>query len=107
MPSFDVVSEVDMQEVRNAVDQANRELDTRFDFRGIGACFELEEGAIVVARGEEFQLEQMEDMLRDKLIRRKVETVVWKAARSKHRDGRSEGTFASFRGSIATRAGTL
>ena len=63
-----------MQEVRNAVDQASRELGTRFDFRGIGASFELEEGAILVRAEEEFQIEQMEDILRDKLIRRKVDT---------------------------------
>ena len=74
MPTFDIVSEVDRQEVRNAVDQANRELGTRFDFRGIGASFELEEAAVLVRAEEEFQIEQMEDILRDKLIRRKVET---------------------------------
>ena len=74
MPTFDIVSEVDMQEVRNAVDQASRELGTRFDFRGVGASFELEEGAVLVRAEEEFQIEQMEDILRDKLIRRKVDT---------------------------------
>lgn len=74
MPSFDVVSEVDMQEVRNAVDQANRELTTRFDFRGVSATFELIDDAILVSAPEEFQIEQMEDILRDKLVRRKVDT---------------------------------
>ena len=74
MPTFDIVSEVDMQEVRNAVDQASRELGTRFDFRGIGASFELEEAAVLFRAEEEFQIEQMEDILRDKLIRRKVDT---------------------------------
>ena len=49
MPSFDVVSEVDMQEVRNAVDQASRELGTRFDFRGIDAGFELDDSSIKLA----------------------------------------------------------
>lgn len=43
MPSFDIVSEIDMQEVRNAVDNANREISTRFDFRGVQASFELNE----------------------------------------------------------------
>jgi uncharacterized protein YajQ (UPF0234 family) len=74
MPTFDIVSEVDMQEVRNSVDQANRELGTRFDFRGITASFELEEDAILIRAQEEFQIEQMEDILRDKLVRRKVDT---------------------------------
>ncbi|MDA1074634.1 MAG: YajQ family cyclic di-GMP-binding protein [Proteobacteria bacterium] len=73
MPSFDVVSEVDMQEVRNAVDQAQRELGTRFDFRGVDAQFELLEAGIRVAADEEFQLEQMEDILRDKMVKRSVD----------------------------------
>lgn len=74
MPSFDIVSEVDMQELRNGVDQANRELTTRFDFRGVAAAFELADDGIVVRGEEEFQLEQLEDILRDKLVRRKVDT---------------------------------
>jgi len=74
MPTFDIVSEVDMQEVRNSVDQANRELGTRFDFRGVTASFEFEEDAILIRAQEEFQIEQLEDILRDKLVRRKVDT---------------------------------
>lgn len=74
MPSFDIVSEVDMQELRNSVDQANRELGTRFDFRGVGASYELEDSAILIRAEEEFQLEQMADILRDKMVRRKVDT---------------------------------
>lgn len=74
MPSFDVVSEVDFQEVRNAVDQAVRELGTRFDFRGVDAGFELAEERIQLAAEEEFQLGQMLDILRDKLIKRGVDT---------------------------------
>jgi cyclic-di-GMP-binding protein len=73
MPSFDVVSEIDLQEVRNAVDQSNRELETRFDFRGVQAGFELVDGAIELRAPEEFQLGQMQDILRDKLTRRKVD----------------------------------
>jgi len=76
MPSFDVVSEVDLQEVRNAVDQASRELSTRFDFRGIDAGFELAEETIKLHAQEEFQLEQMIDILKDKLIRRNVDVRV-------------------------------
>jgi hypothetical protein len=74
VPSFDIVSEVNLQEVRNAVDQASRELTTRFDFRGVAASFELEAAAILIRAEEEFQLEQLEDILRDKLVRRKVDT---------------------------------
>jgi uncharacterized protein YajQ (UPF0234 family) len=73
MPSFDVVSEVDMQEVRNAVDQASRELSTRFDFKGVDASFELAEEQIRLNAQEEFQLEQMLVILKDKLVRRDVD----------------------------------
>lgn len=73
MPSFDVVSECDLQEVRNAVDQANREIGTRFDFKGVDAVFELAEGEIRMRAEQEFQLQQMMDILRQKLVKRKVE----------------------------------
>lgn len=76
MPSFDVVSEVDLQEVRNAVDQASREISTRFDFRGSDASFELADECIRLIAQEEFQLEQMHDILTDKLIRRNVDVRV-------------------------------
>jgi uncharacterized protein YajQ (UPF0234 family) len=73
MPSFDIVSEVDIQEVRNAVDQANREIDTRFDFKGVEAKFEQNEGEITLRAEQEFQLNQMMDILRQKLVKRKVD----------------------------------
>ena len=73
MPSFDVDSEVDLQEVRNAVDQANRELATRYDFRGIDASFVLEEKALLLRAQEEFQLTQMIDILRGKFARRNLD----------------------------------
>ncbi len=73
MPSFDVVSEVDMHEARNAVDQANKEVSTRFDFKGSGAEFELEGAEIKLKAQVEFQLAQMLDILRDKLARRKID----------------------------------
>jgi uncharacterized protein YajQ (UPF0234 family) len=73
MPSFDVVSEVDLQEVRNAVDQAVRELRTRFDFKSIEAQFEFDDEGISIAAPEEFQISQMLDILRDKLVRRDVD----------------------------------
>ena len=73
MPSFDVVSEVDLQEVKNAVDQASRELGTRFDFKGVDAGFALEDQRIQLHAQEEFQLGQMLDILRDKLTRRGID----------------------------------
>ncbi len=73
MPSFDIVSEVDMPEVRNAVDQANREVDTRFDFKGVDASFELGESAITVTTESDFQIQQMMDILRGKLAKRGID----------------------------------
>lgn len=73
MPSFDIVSEVDIQEVRNAVDQANREVGTRFDFKGVDAKFEQNESEITLKAEQEFQLNQMMDILRHKLVKRKVD----------------------------------
>lgn len=73
MPSFDIVSEVDIQEVRNAVDQANREIATRFDFKGVDASFEQTETEITLKAEQEFQLGQMMDILRQKLVKRKVD----------------------------------
>ena len=73
MPSFDVISAVDLQEVRNAVDQANREIGTRFDFKGVSASFELARETILLTAEQEFQLKQMMDILRQKLVKRQVD----------------------------------
>jgi cyclic-di-GMP-binding protein len=73
MPSFDIVSEIDLQEVRNAVDQANREIGTRFDFKGVNASFELAEDKIQMVGEQEFHLQQMMDILRQKLVKRKID----------------------------------
>ncbi len=73
MPSFDVVSEVDMHEVSNAVDQANREVGTRFDFKGSEAKYQLEGSDVLMSAEAEFQLKQMLDILQTKLSRRYVD----------------------------------
>jgi uncharacterized protein YajQ (UPF0234 family) len=73
MPSFDIVSEVDLVEVSNAVDQANREVSTRFDFKGVDADFRREENLVHVTAESDFQLQQMLDMLTTKLARRGVD----------------------------------
>lgn len=73
MPSFDVVSELDMHEVTNAVDQANREVKTRFDFKGTDARFEQEKNVVTMHAPSDFQLKQMLDILQGKLARRKVD----------------------------------
>ena len=73
MPSFDIVSEVDMHEARNAVDQANREVDVRFDFKGVGAKFELSETTVTLNAEVDFQVQQMLEILKAKLIKRSVD----------------------------------
>ena len=73
MPSFDIVSEVDAHELTNAVDQANRELSTRFDFKGVEASFERDDATITQSAPSEFQLQQMTDILRARLIARKID----------------------------------
>ncbi|GGZ64468.1 UPF0234 protein [Lysobacter xinjiangensis] len=73
MPSFDIVSEVDAHELTNAVDQANRELSTRFDFKGVDAKFEQEGESITLSAPSEFQLKQMNDILRARLIARGID----------------------------------
>jgi len=73
MPSFDVVSEVDMHELSNAVDQANREVNTRFDFKGSDAKFEQVGAELTLTAQSEFQLEQMMDILRIKMVKRGVD----------------------------------
>ena len=73
MPSFDVVSDFDAHEVSNAVDQSNREVSTRFDFKGTGSKFELEGQLLTLTTQSDFQLKQMLDILRQKLCRRGVD----------------------------------
>lgn len=73
MPSFDMVSEVNMHEVSNAVDQANREVGTRFDLKGADARFEQNESTLTMHANEEYQLKPMLDILRSKLAKRKVD----------------------------------
>ena len=73
MSSFDVVSEVDLQEVRNAADQANREVGTRFDFKGSDAKLSLDGETVTLQAESEFQLEQMMDILQKKLAKRSVD----------------------------------
>ena len=84
MPSFDIVSEIDSQEVRNAVENANRELSTRFDFRGVNASFNWDAKETTFSAEADFQLEQMMDILRNKLIKRGVDPDTMTVADSVH-----------------------
>lgn len=73
MPSFDIVSNIDLHEVTNAVDQANREVETRFDFKGTNARFELAKDKITLIAPTEFQLKQLDEILRGKLTKRQID----------------------------------
>lgn len=73
MPSFDIVSEFDAHEVHNAVDQANKEVTTRFDFKGSNAQFDLQENSILMKAASTFQLQQMLPILFSKMTKRGVD----------------------------------
>jgi len=73
MPSFDIVSEIDKHELTNAVDQANRELANRFDFRGTDARVEQSDKVLTMHADSDFQLDQLQDILRMKLVKRGIE----------------------------------
>ncbi|MHB1583001.1 MAG: YajQ family cyclic di-GMP-binding protein [Acidimicrobiales bacterium] len=72
MPTFDIVSEVDMQEVRNAVDQANREAATRFDFKNTDSSIELGDKELVLHSSTEDRLRALHQVLEEKLVKRQV-----------------------------------
>jgi hypothetical protein len=78
MPSFDVVSDFDAHEASNAVDQANREVNNRFDFKGTGAKYELDGQLITLTSPTDFQLKQMLDILRQKLAKRGIDVACMK-----------------------------
>jgi uncharacterized protein YajQ (UPF0234 family) len=72
MPTFDIVSEVDMQEVRNAVDQANREAATRFDFKNTDSAIELGDNELVLRSSTEDRLRALHQVLDERLVKRQV-----------------------------------
>lgn len=78
MPSFDIVSEINQHEVANAVDQANREVGQRFDFKGTNAKFELRDAVVTLSAPADFQLKQMLDILRLRLSRREIDVACLK-----------------------------
>jgi uncharacterized protein YajQ (UPF0234 family) len=78
LPSFDIVSELSPHEVANAIDQANREVSTRFDFKGTNARFELNELVVTLSAPADFQLKQMMDILKLKLTKRGIDIACMK-----------------------------
>jgi len=73
MPSFDVVSEVDKHELTNAVDQTNREISNRFDFKGIEAKLEQSDDDVILKADAEFRISQMRDIFHNKLVKRGID----------------------------------
>lgn len=73
MPSFDIVSQVDKQEITNAIDQANRELQNRFDFKGVDAKYEFGDDQITMSAPSDFQLQQMQEILKNKIVKRDID----------------------------------
>ena len=99
MPTFDVVSQVDMQEVRNAVDQAAREVGTRFDFKDTGSSIELSGNDIKLASATEDRLRAVVQVLEEKLVKRDV------SLKSLDRGKVEEATKGSVRQAITLKAG--
>lgn len=79
MPSFDVVSEIDKHELSNAVDQSNREITNRFDFKGSDANIEIKGQELVLTAESEFQIKQMIDILHNKMAKRGIDILALKA----------------------------
>jgi len=89
MPSFDLVSEVNLHELSNAVDQSNRELSTRFDFKGSEAHVEYQDTSLTLHAENEFQLNQMTDILHKKLAKRGVEIASLEAGQAEIQNRRA------------------
>jgi cyclic-di-GMP-binding protein len=99
MPTFDIVSEVDMQEVRNAVDQANREATTRFDFKNTDSAIEIGDDELVLRSSTEDRLRALHQVLDEKLVKRQVSLKAFE-------DGKvEEAQKGTARQKIAIRAG--
>jgi uncharacterized protein YajQ (UPF0234 family) len=99
MPTFDIVSEVDMQEVRNAVDQANREAATRFDFKNTDSQIELGDNELVLRSSTEDRLRALHQVLDEKMVKRQVSLKAFDAGKIE------EAQKGTARQHIAIRAG--
>lgn len=101
MPSFDIVSEINLHEASNAVDQANREVGTRFDFKGTGAYYDLKDAVVTLHAENEFQLQQMLDILQPKLTKRGIDLTCLKID-PPHISGRKAQQVVTLRQGIET-----
>ena len=104
MPSFDIVSEVNTTDARHAIENASRELETRFDFRGVEASFEWQKDHAVLKAEHEFQLQQMVDILRSKLSHQKVDGNTLDIGKASH-SGRTVNQSIRFKEGIDSELG--
>jgi len=98
MPSFDVVSEIDLHELSNALDQVNREVGTRYDFKGSDASVEYQDGNIKIEASNEFQLDQMRDILHLKIAKRGIDIAALDAGKIETSNQRARQTLAMKQG---------
>ncbi len=104
MPSFDIVSEIDKHELQNAVENAERELQTRFDFRGVSAQFEWKDPNAVLTAEADFQVTQMRDILIAKLVKRGIDPEMMDPGKIEH-SGRTFKLVIGFKEGIAQDVG--
>lgn len=104
MPSFDVVSEIDEQEVRNAVDQARREVSTRFDFKNTGSEVELGKEGLTLRSGTEDRLRALRQVVEEKFVRRKLSLKVLDWGRVEEAAGQTVRQVAQLRAGISSDA---
>ena len=111
MPSFDIVSQVNEQEVKNAVEQTNKEITNRYDFKGSDARVEMAKLDLTVFADDEFKLGQVMDVLRERLAKRNVDVALPRARR--HREdlgrqgeaaGEGEGRHSAGKGASRSRS---
>lgn len=94
MPSFDIVSQIDSHELNNAVDQANREISNRFDFKGTDSRIEIKDNMLTLRAPAEFQIKQIQDILENKLSKRRIDVgcLDYASIQERHNEARQEVT---------------
>lgn len=94
MPSFDIVSQIDSHELNNAVDQANREISNRFDFKGTDSRIEIKDNMLTLRAPAEFQIKQIQDILENKLSKRRIDVgcLDYASIQERHNETRQEVT---------------
>ncbi|WP_417690307.1 YajQ family cyclic di-GMP-binding protein [Pseudidiomarina sp.] len=100
MPTFDIVSEIDRVELKNAVDNANRELDSRFDFRGVEARIELNEFTVTLASESDFQVQQLYDIFANHCAKRNLSMAGTETPQELNHSGKTYSTTVTFKQGI-------